>query len=105
MQLELIIIFLFAGLILLALGIIIGVLLNNSYGELPFPTPIARGTVKNSKKDEEDAYVAEDTDTAQPGIIYRPTAEEINKMNEPQQMREAKEELAKTFASIKEPEA
>lgn len=36
------------------------------------------------------------------GIVYRPSEEELEKMNEPQQTKEAKEEIAKTLHNTKD---
>lgn len=42
-------------------------------------------------------------DTIKPGIVYRPTAEEIEKMNEPENIRQAKEAIEETIKNTPEP--
>ena len=106
MQLDLYII----GISIFLVGLIIGALLNyqkpkqviqNTREEKPRHIMLDLGEEPHAPlhTQQEDIINHEGV-----GIVYRPTVEEIAKMNEPEKIREAKEAMAETLRQEKEPE-
>ncbi len=111
-QFELtVIIGIFAAFILLGIGFIIG-RLSKQENYLVAEDKLReiekkRDQIMNQNLGKEiwnPNHRVKEEDFAQPGIVYRPNAEELEKMREPQKVREAKEAVAETIRNTPLPE-
>lgn len=106
MQPEFTIIFFLLGILLIAVGVIIGLLARRDAMTEYIETreePLTVEEVARRYEAISSTPDAGDIESIQPGIIYRPTAEEIEKMNEPQRVKEAKEAMAHTLEQEQPP--
>lgn len=114
-EIALAIIAVFLGPALLGIGFIMGRMSKASYmPPIVFPTIKTSATdalgaahVSEEKPDPLAEKLSKKDDVVNHdgvGIVYRPTPEEVERMNEPQQVKEAKAEMEKVFASEVAPE-
>ena len=114
MQLDFIIIVI----LLVTIGLTIGYYLgsgNNDQSKRKEPLTIddMRKLFEKAQAEEEEAKQPHAPDHTKSkdiinhegvGIVYRPTTEELEKLHEPEKIKQAKEAIAETFRAEKEPE-
>lgn len=110
-----IVIIIFLGLILIGIGFIADRLLREDHKQYVYgnekyvaswdhPKPevierVDKQEIPEMPLNQEDVINHEGV-----GIVHRPSAEEIEKMNKPQRVKDAEEAVAETIASVPEPE-
>jgi hypothetical protein len=80
--------------ILLLIGYLIGIETQN-YAHSVLPKS---GIIEKAAQKVKESVVKQPEIYVEPGIVYRPTAEELEIMNEPQKVKDAKEAVAETLA-------